>query len=108
MTRLDVAPPASEGPVDCDGPRSLVVEAREVPLGGVRGMVVHRTLPHRALRDDSNLWVIEDGRLRVRAVTVVYRDTDYLYITDGINAGDQIILSSLDVVTDGMLVRSAE
>ncbi|MBB3157240.1 hypothetical protein FHS07_000924 [Microbacterium proteolyticum] len=49
MTRLDVAPPASEGPVDCDGPRALVVEAREVPLGGVRGMEVHRTLPHRAL-----------------------------------------------------------
>ncbi|KSU56370.1 pirin family protein [Microbacterium enclense] len=49
MTRLDVAPPASEGPVDCDGPRALVIEAREVPLGGVRGMEVHRTLPHRAL-----------------------------------------------------------
>ncbi|CAN3700799.1 hypothetical protein MMX123_00788 [Microbacterium sp. MM2322] len=49
MTRLDVAPPASEGPIACDGPRSLVIEAREVPLGGVRGMEVHRTLPHRAL-----------------------------------------------------------
>ena len=49
MTRLDVAPPESEGPVACDGPRALVVEAREVPLGGVRGMEVHRTLPHRAL-----------------------------------------------------------
>lgn len=49
MTRLDVAPPAAEGPVDCDRPRALVVEAREVPLGGVRGMQVHRTLPHRAL-----------------------------------------------------------
>ncbi|MDR6689943.1 redox-sensitive bicupin YhaK (pirin superfamily) [Microbacterium sp. 1154] len=49
MTRLDVAPPEAEGPVDCDGPRALVVTAREVPLGGVRGMEVHRTLPHRAL-----------------------------------------------------------
>jgi quercetin 2,3-dioxygenase len=49
MTRLDVAPEASEGPIACDGPRALVVEAREVPLGGVRGMEVHRTLPHRAL-----------------------------------------------------------
>lgn len=49
VTRLDVAPPETEGPVDCDGPRALVVAAREVPLGGVRGMEVHRTLPHRAL-----------------------------------------------------------
>lgn len=35
--------------MDCDGPRALVVEAREVPLGGVRGMEVRRMLPHRAL-----------------------------------------------------------
>ncbi|MDQ1074568.1 MULTISPECIES: pirin family protein [Microbacterium] len=49
MTRLDVAPEASEGPVECDGPRALMIEAREVPLGGVRAMEVHRTLPHRAL-----------------------------------------------------------
>jgi redox-sensitive bicupin YhaK (pirin superfamily) len=35
--------------VDCDGPRALVVEAREVPLGGARGMEVRRMLPHRAL-----------------------------------------------------------
>ena len=49
MTRLDVAPPETERPVDCDGPRALVVTARDVPLGGVRGMEVHRTLPHRAL-----------------------------------------------------------
>lgn len=49
VTRLDVASPETEGPVDCDGPRALVVAAREVPLGGVRGMEVHRTLPHRAL-----------------------------------------------------------
>lgn len=54
MTRLDAvgrAPqtPEEEGPVDCDGPRTLLLEAREVPLGGVRAMSVHRSLPQRAL-----------------------------------------------------------
>ena len=29
------------------GPRSILLEAREVPLGGVRAMNVRRTLPHR-------------------------------------------------------------
>ncbi|MDR6866521.1 redox-sensitive bicupin YhaK (pirin superfamily) [Microbacterium resistens] len=29
------------------GPRTLLLEAREVPLGGVRAMSVRRTLPHR-------------------------------------------------------------
>lgn len=53
MTRLDApdrpAEPEREGPVACDGPRSLLLEAREVPLGGVRGMSVHRSLPQREL-----------------------------------------------------------
>ncbi len=31
------------------GPRSITLEPREVPLGGVRGMTVLRTLPHRDL-----------------------------------------------------------
>ncbi|HWI31399.1 MAG TPA: pirin family protein [Microbacterium sp.] len=38
-----------EAPARCDGPRSLVLESREVPLGGVRGMAVHRALPQRDL-----------------------------------------------------------
>ncbi len=31
------------------GPHALLIEAREVPLGGVRGMSVHRSLPQRDL-----------------------------------------------------------
>jgi redox-sensitive bicupin YhaK (pirin superfamily) len=51
MTRLDgaSAAPEREGPVASGGPRSLLLEAREVPLGGVRGMSVHRSLPQREL-----------------------------------------------------------
>ena len=33
----------------CDGPRELLLEPREVPLGGVRAMAVHRSLPQRDL-----------------------------------------------------------
>ncbi|QPE04736.1 pirin family protein [Microbacterium schleiferi] len=50
MTRLDSdAAVAQEGAADCDGPRLLTLEAREVPLGGVRGMHVSRALPQRDL-----------------------------------------------------------
>jgi redox-sensitive bicupin YhaK (pirin superfamily) len=33
----------------CDGPRELLLTPREVPLGGVRAMSVHRSLPQRDL-----------------------------------------------------------
>src|SRR5690242_14507821 len=50
MTRLDAdAPEVAQAAPACDGPRSLLLESREVPLGGVRAMEVHRTLPQRDL-----------------------------------------------------------
>ncbi|MFK4835465.1 pirin family protein [Microbacterium sp. ZW T2_14] len=50
MTRLDADDAvATESAVDCPGPRTLLLETREVPLGGVRAMSVHRSLPQRDL-----------------------------------------------------------
>jgi redox-sensitive bicupin YhaK (pirin superfamily) len=50
MTRLDTDDAvATEGSAPCDGPRALLLEAREVPLGGVRAMSVRRALPQRDL-----------------------------------------------------------
>jgi quercetin 2,3-dioxygenase len=51
VTRLDADPrgAALESAVICDGPRTVLLEARDVPLGGVRGMSVHRSLPQRDL-----------------------------------------------------------
>ncbi len=40
---------ADESTLDCRGPMALVLESREVPLGGVRAMEVHRFLPQREL-----------------------------------------------------------
>lgn len=56
MTRLDaddavateVPTPAASDPA-AGGPRALLLEAREVPLGGVRAMSVRRALPQRDL-----------------------------------------------------------
>lgn len=50
MTRLDTDDAvAAESASDCDGPRAVQLEAREVPLGGVRAMSVRRALPQRDL-----------------------------------------------------------
>lgn len=50
MTRYDVETTEFDLASDtCDGPRELLLEPREVPLGGVRAMAVHRSLPQRDL-----------------------------------------------------------
>ena len=50
MTRLDADEAViTESGSTGDGPRALLLESREVPLGGVRAMSVHRSLPQRDL-----------------------------------------------------------
>jgi len=50
MTRLDAHVTETTGTCVADvGPVVRLFEAREVPLGGVRGSTVHRTLPQREL-----------------------------------------------------------
>lgn len=49
MSRLDSGGAAQASAPECSGPMSLLLESREVPLGGVRNMHVRRTLPQRGL-----------------------------------------------------------
>lgn len=50
MTRLDTdGAVTTDVKTDCIGPQALLLEAREVPLGGVRAMSVRRALPQRDL-----------------------------------------------------------
>ncbi len=50
MSNLDVAPAESTcHRTEGRGPVAILLEARQVPLGGLRGLTVTRTLPQRAL-----------------------------------------------------------
>ncbi|MBA8814991.1 hypothetical protein FHX48_000043 [Microbacterium halimionae] len=49
MTRLDGGEETAESAVSPNGPRAVLLESREVPLGGIRAMEVHRLLPQRDL-----------------------------------------------------------
>lgn len=51
MTRYDVdaGDEVDGGSTSCDGPRTLLLEPRKVPLGGIRAMDVSRSLPQRDL-----------------------------------------------------------
>jgi len=75
------------------------VEIEGRPLSGVR------PVPRHAIRTDRTVWVVEEGKLRIRPVTIARFDREHAYVSDGLGEGDRVITSSLDVVTDGMQVR---
>ncbi|MBD3853261.1 MAG: efflux RND transporter periplasmic adaptor subunit [Acidobacteria bacterium] len=64
-------------------------------------------LPRHALRDGEKVWVFDDGSLRILDVDVARADRERVYVSAGLVEGDEVIISALDAVTDGMKVRAA-
>ncbi len=63
-------------------------------------------LPVAALRDGDRVAVIdEEDRLRLREVEVVRRESGRILVASGIEAGERVCLSPLDILVDGMPVR---
>jgi RND family efflux transporter MFP subunit len=65
-------------------------------------------LPRYAVHDDNQVWVFDDGVMNIREVTVARAERERSLISDGLDDGDLVILTSLDAVTDGMALRLAD
>jgi len=64
-------------------------------------------IPRHAVREGGGVWVIEDGKLRVREIEILRSDRQQTLVASGLADGDLVIVSTLDAVTDGMIVRVA-
>ncbi|MFT5049494.1 MAG: RND family efflux transporter MFP subunit [Chlamydiales bacterium] len=63
-------------------------------------------LPREALRGTGRVFIMDDeDRLRMRQVQVLRADRDGLVIGQGLQDGDRVIVSPLETVTDGTLLR---
>ncbi len=66
-------------------------------------------LPRYALREEGTVWVFrQPGVLQIRPVEVARATEDEVIVTGGLEDGDEIIISRIDAVTDGMKVREAQ
>lgn len=77
----------------------------------VEGTIEGRTfdgvvrLPRPALRPGDRVYVADDGVLRYRDVSVLWKGREQVILAGGIEAGERVILSPMDVAVDGMKVR---
>ncbi|MGE0145605.1 MAG: efflux RND transporter periplasmic adaptor subunit [Planctomycetota bacterium] len=63
-------------------------------------------LPRKALRGPSRVYVIDqDNRLHFREVRVIHRAREHVVIADGLQAGERVCITPLDLATEGMGVR---
>ena len=62
-------------------------------------------IPRRALFG-SNVYVVEDGEVKLRAVKVGYVSNILVEILEGLEAGEEVIVDQLDLFRDGQSVRT--
>ena len=63
------------------------------------------TIPRTALRGKDRVWIAKDGKLFYRKVKPVYLDENLAIISEGIDSNEQIIVSLLAGVIDGMGIK---
>ncbi len=60
------------------------------------------------LRKEGTVWVMEEGKLSIRNVDILFEDSQYAYIRDGLEDGDQVVTTNLATVVEGSLLRTEE
>jgi multidrug efflux pump subunit AcrA (membrane-fusion protein) len=76
-----------------------------IPIRPVMPLV---EIPRKALQPGEKVWVVQDGRLRIREATVVRSMGSSVLVrqgTEGLNPNDRVVVSPLARVQDGMAVN---
>ena len=65
------------------------------------------SLPRTLIREDSSLWIYNDGRLEIRKVAPVWIEDDRVFIRSELSSGDLVISSDLSAPVAGMALTQA-
>lgn len=75
----------------------------------IKGSILKNAVavPRDAVREGNKVWVVENGQLHIQTLDVARSDQDFAYVTSGLDDEATIVLSSLDMATEGMKVRTS-
>ena len=65
-------------------------------------------LPRHALRGKDRVWIVSENKLTFRTVKVAFADAKQVIVAAGIQPGEQVVVSLLAAVVDGMGVKVRE
>lgn len=88
-------------------PKLMIGEFVEVQIEGKEISNVIR-LNRDYLRKNDKVWVMKDGRLKIRDVKILLKDSKYAYIEKGLSDDEQVVITNLSTVTDGARLRVNE
>ncbi len=91
-TRIDTIPPLMIGTFV-----EAHIQAREIQD------VIRLNRDH--LRQGETVWVMEDGKLGIRQVDILFQDPEFAYIRKGLSDNDRIVTTDLATVIEGVDLR---
>jgi RND family efflux transporter MFP subunit len=65
-------------------------------------------LPRFALRDNNTVWLMNKGKLEVRKVDLLWKESERVFVNGGLKGGEKVIVSELAAPVQGMRVMTAE
>ncbi len=57
------------------------------------------------IRPGNTAWVMQNGKLAIRDIQVALTDADYAYVEKGLESGDQLVVTNLSTVAEGVALR---
>lgn len=89
-----------------DGPPLLVGQFVEVEIAGV-APERYFTIPRAALRTGNEVWALNgDDTITIVSVQVLQRSDDVVYVTGNLEADQAVVVSGIQIATEGMAVRT--
>ncbi len=92
---------------DPSRPRLMLGEYVEARIEG-REMADVVRLEREYVRADDTVWLMVEGRLAIRPVSIVFQDERYAYIDEGLAADDRVVTTRLATVREGLRLRVDE
>jgi RND family efflux transporter MFP subunit len=101
---VEVPDPLAREAANADAEQLLIGAFVQVELEAREVSDVAR-IPRDLIRNENTVWVMEDGKLRIREVTIAVQDVEYAYISEGLTADDRIVATNLASVVEGAPLR---
>jgi len=60
------------------------------------------------VRDEDTVWVKKDDKLEIRKVVVDFRDSEFAYVSSGLDDGDEVVTSTLATPAEGIGLKKKE
>lgn len=104
--QIEVSDPLALEAPNVGLPLLIIGSLLEVTIEGKPLQNVIR-LPRGYLRQDDTVWVNEGGILHILPVTIVFRDADFVYLSEGLPDGAAVVTTGLSTVVEGAALRMA-